>query len=145
MPVFVRPRQPAHLQTKDDAHMIETHFGQQALEAEPSLGRGAAQPLILIDDLNLVGCPAERDGPVDERVLPVCGFPILDDLLRGGLADVHDGSPFQMTRLNLRSTVSQRRVLWIGRIGVRLVLSDLWTDGKMLAHWFPPFLRAEGA
>ena len=66
MPVLVRPRQPTHLQSQDDAYVIETNFRQQTLEPESSLDGCPAQALILIDDLNLCGCPTEIDGSVDE-------------------------------------------------------------------------------
>ena len=57
MPVLVGPRQAIHLQTEDDADVIETHFRQQPLESEPSLGGGTAHALVLIDNLDPCGRP----------------------------------------------------------------------------------------
>jgi hypothetical protein len=96
-----RPMNRRAVQAEDQSDVVQTDFREQPLEAEPVLGRGPALALILVDDENAVRGPTEFDGPVDERILAVGGLPVLGDLLDGGLADVDDGQPVGMTRLNL--------------------------------------------
>ena len=84
--------------------MVKTDFGEQPLKAQSPLGRGPALALILVDDENAVRRPTEFDGPVDESVLAVGGFPVLGDLLDRGLADVDDGQPVEMPGLDLGET-----------------------------------------
>ena len=66
-------------------------LGQQALEAEPDVGRASAQPEVLIDHEDALGRPAQGAGVIGQGVLPSEGFPVLEHLLRRRLADVHDG------------------------------------------------------
>ena len=101
MPVLARAGQPAHLQAEDEPDVVETDLGQQPLKAQSPLGRGPALALIVVDDEDAVGRPTEFDGPMDERVLAVGGFPVLGDLLGRGLADVDDGHPVEMPGLDL--------------------------------------------
>src|SRR5262249_18338393 len=101
VPVLARAGQPTHLQPEDQSDVVQTDFREQPLEAKPVFGRGPALALILIDDENAVRGPTEFDGPVDESVLTAGGCPVLGDLLDRGLADVDDGQPVGMTRLNL--------------------------------------------
>jgi hypothetical protein len=84
VPILARAGQPAHLQAEDQPDMVEADLGEQALEAEPSFGRGAALALVLVDDEDALGKPAELDRAVDEGVLAVGGFAIGGDLVRGG-------------------------------------------------------------
>jgi len=95
--------QPAHLQAEDQPDVVETDLGKQSLKAQSPLGGGPALALILVDDENAVRRPTEFDGPIDERVLAVGGFPVLGNLLGGGLADVDDGQPVEMPGLDLGS------------------------------------------
>lgn len=62
--------------------MVQRDLGQGALEAEAALGRGAAEALVLIDDDDALGRPAQRDGPLDQPVLTISGFLVFKDLLR---------------------------------------------------------------
>src|SRR4051812_10815992 len=101
MPILARAGQPAHLQAEDQPDMVEADLGEQALETESVLGGGPALALILVDDENAFGWPTELDSPIYEGVLTVGGFPVLGDLLRGGLADVDDGQPVEMPGLDL--------------------------------------------
>lgn len=84
--------------------MVETDFSEQSLKAQSSFGRGPALALIVVDDENSVRRPTELDGPIDEPVLAVGGFLVLGDLLGGGLADVDDGQPVEMPRLDFGKT-----------------------------------------
>ena len=90
--------------------MVETDLGKQSLKAQSPLGRGPALALILVDDENAVWRPTEFDGPIDEGVLAVGGFPVLGDLMGGGLADVVDGQPVEMPGLDL----GRARTGWLG-------------------------------
>jgi len=48
-----------------------------------------------------VGRPTEFDGPMDQRVLALGGFPVLGDLLDCGLSHVDDGQAVQVPGLDL--------------------------------------------
>ena len=134
VPVLARAGQPAHLQAEDQPDVVETDLGEQPLEAEPALGRGPALALILVDDEDAVRGPAEFDGPVDEGVLAVGGFPVLGDLLGGGLADVDDGQPVEMPGLDLgrERTARLEMAPWLGcwRAALMGVMADLPTVGR---------------
>ena len=81
--------------------MVEADLGEQPLEAEPSLGRGPALALVVVDDEDAVRRPAEFDGPLGEGVLAVGRLAVLGDLLGGGLADVDDGQAVEVPGLDL--------------------------------------------
>src|SRR5512135_600875 len=93
MPVLVRPGQAAHFAAEDDPHMIEADLGHQAMEAGPALGGLTAAPLIVIDDQDAGGGPAQLNSPLAELVLERGRFTVLQDLVRGRLADVDDRQP----------------------------------------------------
>ena len=134
VPVLARAGQPAHLQAEDQPDVVEADFGEQPLKAESALGRGPALALILVDDENAIGRPTEFDGPVDEGVLAVGGFPVLGDLLGGGLADVDDGQPVEVPGLDLGESGTGRLALvpCAGLLGAALmgVMADLPTVGR---------------
>ena len=102
MPILARAGQPAHLQAEDQPDMVQADLGEQALEAEPVVGRGPALALILVNDENAFRRPTEFDGPIDESILAIGRLPIGGDLLWGGLADVDDGQSIEMPGLDLR-------------------------------------------
>jgi hypothetical protein len=81
MPVLVRARQAAHLQAEDDADMVEADLGQQILKTEPSGDALPAAPLVFVDDFDTVLRPTQYGGALDQGVLPVRRFPMLEHLL----------------------------------------------------------------
>jgi hypothetical protein len=80
--------------------VVETNFRQQVLESEPSLGGLPAAPLILIDDFDAVRGPAQQRGAMHERILPVPGLAMFENLLRCRLANVNDGLSLPMPILD---------------------------------------------
>jgi len=58
------------------------------LEAFPVGGRGAGLSLVDVDHDDLVGGPAERDGPSSQVVLAAGGLGVVGDLVERRLADV---------------------------------------------------------
>ena len=110
--------------------MIEADLGKEALKAESPLGCGPALALIVVDDEDAVGRPAEFGGPVGEGVLTVGRFPVLGHLLGGGLADVNDGQAVEVPGLDLgRESESDA---W------RSILDAMGGCGVNVAHDAPP-------
>ena len=120
VPVLGGPGQPAHLQAQDQADVPERHLGEQPLEPGPVFGPPAALALVLVDDHDPGARPAQGDGVVGQGVLPGLRLGVLQDLLRGGLPDVHDGRPVQVTRQDLRrANRADRRLGGGSRFGRR--------------------------
>jgi len=70
--------------------------GQQDVKQAAQL-----EELVLVDHQDAGFGPAELDGPADELVLEVGRLAVLGNLVRGGLADIHDGPLVAMSRGNL--------------------------------------------
>src|SRR4051812_1960198 len=104
--------------------MIQSHFRQQPLEPEPPLCRGAAQSLIFVDDLDLLGSPAEINCSVNQGILAIGGLSMFDHLRWGRLPDVDDGSPFHMTSLDLGRSETQTVVRMVNSGGSQGFFSD---------------------
>jgi hypothetical protein len=51
---------------------------------------------VRIDDNDLILLPAQSDGMLAKRILPLCAFDVFEDLTYRGLPDVEISSPFQM-------------------------------------------------
>src|SRR5205085_4337436 len=107
MPVLVRTRQPAHLQTENDADMIEADFSEQTLKAEPAFHALAALTLVLIDQQHAFLGPPQRQGSLSKRVLPSRRFAMFLDLLHRRLADINDRLTLEVPSANLAR--NQRR------------------------------------
>ena len=90
MPVLVGACQTAHLQAEDYADVVQADLGEQVLEAQPSLGRLPAAPLVFIHDFHPVRGPTKRGGPMHQAILPVCRLAVLQHLLGSRLSDVDD-------------------------------------------------------
>ena len=76
--------------------MLPSNFGQEALESAPPVGRTTALALIVVDDHDAIPRPPQGDGMVGEGILPFPRFPVIEDLLRVGLADVDDGESVEV-------------------------------------------------
>src|SRR5262249_10797043 len=70
---------------------VEGDLGQPSLESGPPLDRLAALAQVVVDGDDPVARPAQSNSPVSKGVLAGGGFQVLEDLLRGGLADVDNG------------------------------------------------------
>jgi len=101
MPVLVGARQAAHLQTEEDAHLVECDGGEQALEARARHGGLAALALVKVDDLDLAARPTQGHGLLDEGVLPRGGLAVLENLLQTGLANVDERLTHEMATVDL--------------------------------------------
>jgi len=101
VPILAGPGQPGHLDTADQPDMIETHLGNQALKAEPRLGRAATQSDIIIDDENTIGMPPQNPDPFLQAVLEACGLLVAHGLLDGRLSHIDNRETFQVPVLDL--------------------------------------------
>ena len=130
VPVLARPSESAHLQAEDQPDVIETNLSKKPLKAESPFGRGPTLPLIVVDDEDPIGRPAELGGPVGEGVLTVSRFPVLGHLMGGGLADVDDGQAVEVPGLDLGR--ESETDAW------RSVLDALGGYGVNVSHEAPP-------
>jgi len=102
VPVGVVTGQPGHLQAEHDPGPAHADLGDQVLEAFPVGGAGAGVALVDIDGDDLGRGPAQRGGPLPQRVLPGGGLGVVEDLLEGGLADIQVGVAGQVAGGHLR-------------------------------------------
>jgi len=63
------------------------------LEAFPVGGRRSGLALVDVDGDDVLGRPAQRDGPATQVVLAAGGLGVVGDLVQGGLADVFSELP----------------------------------------------------
>src|ERR1700682_4550484 len=96
MPVLVGAGQAAHLQSEDDADVVQADLGEQVLKAESALDRLAAPSLIFIDDFHTALRPAQGGGAMYEGVLAIRRLAVIEHLLGRGLPDVDDGLTLQV-------------------------------------------------
>jgi hypothetical protein len=101
MPVLARAGQSAHLQAEDQADPIEGDLGEQPLEPRPPFDRLPALAQVVVDHEDLRAVPSEGDGAIVQCVLTCGRFLVVEDLLRGRLPDVDDGSPVEVPGLEL--------------------------------------------
>src|SRR5205814_1577382 len=67
MPVLAGAGQSARLQPEGDPDLAEGDIGEEPPEPGPRVGPLAALPLVLVDDFDSAGRPAEGGGMVGER------------------------------------------------------------------------------
>ena len=108
VPVGVVTGQPGHLQAEHDPGPAHADLGDQVLEAFPVGGAGAGVALVDIDGDDLGRGPAQRGGPLPQRVLPGGGLGVVEDLLEGGLADIQVGVAGQVTGGHLGRVAAHR-------------------------------------
>ena len=83
MPIARVTGESRDLQSHDHAHAAEADVGDDPLKPGPLDCRRARQTEVFIDDHDLVGRPAQRQGPPLQRVLPGGAFLVLVHLLQG--------------------------------------------------------------
>ncbi|KXF55744.1 hypothetical protein AXA44_36505 [Rhodococcus sp. SC4] len=88
VPVGAVAGQAGAFETEDDSGPAEGDVGDQLPEAFAVGGRGAGLALVDVDDGDLVGGPAERDGLAAQVVLADRGLGVVQNLFEAGLADV---------------------------------------------------------
>jgi hypothetical protein len=103
-PVLVGASQPTQFNAKNNSDLIESDLGQQAVIAMASFRSRGRMPLIFINDHNAIACPAQLDGEVGKSILTGRRFLVIEDLLRGRLADVDDCHTVPMMRLQFRGS-----------------------------------------
>src|SRR6266536_4823969 len=81
--------------------MVEADPRNQALKAGSPFDTGARLAQIVIDDNHALGWPAQLVGPRYQAILEPGGLLMVEHLLRGGLADIHDGQTVAVPGLNL--------------------------------------------
>jgi hypothetical protein len=138
VPVLAGAGETADLQAEDQADLVQGDFGQKPLEARSPLGRLAAAPQVVVDDLDAVASPAEVDRPASERVLAGRRFLVFGNLLERRLTHVDDGSAAEVPGLNFGRTggLSHGRPPWrvapraagrgVGRAGRSVVAAGRW-------------------
>jgi hypothetical protein len=102
MPVLPGPRQPRHLDPQDDPRPSHGDLRDQPGKALPRIRDRRRHAKVVIDHDDLGPGPAQRDRPLDERVLQPGRFRVLKNLAPGRLADVHDRGQGQVPRPDLQ-------------------------------------------
>ena len=98
MPVTAVPRQAAHFNAENDAHMTKRDFRKQSLKPFSPLQALAADAQVVVHDFNLLARPAISPCSVDQVVLQLCRFDVFSHLPRTGLTHVDDRYPREMPR-----------------------------------------------
>ncbi len=96
LPVLVVPGEARGLQADDDPHLPEGDFREESLEAEASVAVGAGSALVVVDDLYLLGFPAQGHQSVPETVLTVTALEVAPNLGERRLSNVEERSPTKM-------------------------------------------------
>ena len=109
VPVGIGAGQSADLEAKDDPDVIEVHLGHDPLKTSASLGGGGRLGLIVVDDDDPRGRPAPGDREVAEAALNFSRLFIVDYLILARLADIDDGQPFEVPRLDLAGSARECR------------------------------------
>ncbi len=101
VPVPPGPRQPGHLDAQHDAHTSHRDLRDEPGKALAGIGRRGRHPQVVVDHHHLRACPAQRDGPLGQRVLQPRRFGMLKHLLPARLPDIHHRRPVQVLRADL--------------------------------------------
>ena len=101
MPVGRVAGQAGDLEAHHQAGPAHAHFRDQMLEAFALDGRGSGLALVAVDDDDLIVSPAQRHGPLTQRVLALGALGVLEHLTQGGLANVEVGGSAEVARGDL--------------------------------------------
>ena len=96
VPILVVAGDPAHLDPEDQADMLHSNFGQEALKSAPLVGRPATLALIVVDDHDAIPGPPQGDRVLGEGVLPLPRLTIVENLLGVGLSHVNDSKSVEV-------------------------------------------------
>ena len=101
VPIGGGSRQPRRLECQHHADLTGADLRQERLKALAVRGPGPRPRLILVDDLDELGRPAQRPGAFGQSILSARTLPVVADLMRARLADVDDRLPAQVLRPDL--------------------------------------------
>ena len=105
-PVGVVARATRDFEAEHDADASERHLRGHVSETGSLLEPRAGDSQILVDDVDLIASPAERDRALDESVLPVRRLAVVLDLSSGRLSHVDEGVAGQVSGRKLSSLQS---------------------------------------
>jgi hypothetical protein len=98
------PGEADHLEGQDEAHLAQADRRGEIAKAIPPMSGGTSCPalaLILVDDPDLLRCPAELLGTFRQPVLPAGALWMLTDLVGMGLPHIDQGLLAQMPAVDL--------------------------------------------
>src|SRR6516162_10575555 len=90
MPVSIAAGQPAHLDPQNQTDVLHANFSDKAVKSASVFSRLTADPLVVVDDQDPGPWPSQRNGVVDQCVLTLARFTMIENLLRSRLADIDD-------------------------------------------------------
>ena len=108
IPVGVVTGQPRHLQRQHDPDLPEADLGRQLGEPRPALGRGSADPLVLVDDPDRAARPPQRHRLGHQVVLAGRGLPVALELGQRRLTDIDDRCPLPVGGAHFRGVTHRR-------------------------------------
>ena len=88
VPISTGTRQARHLNAEHQAHVAETNFRNETLEAGTMQRRRRRPTKVVIDDDHLILAPAKLAGTVRQRVLQTCRLLVLQHLAHCRLPNI---------------------------------------------------------
>jgi hypothetical protein len=90
VPIGAVARQTRYFQSHHDARVAEAHLGNQLLEALALSCRSSRLTLVAINNLNVLGMPAQDNRPLTQRILTLRALGIFKYLTRVSTAECRD-------------------------------------------------------
>src|SRR5260370_20260582 len=81
--------------------MPHPHLGYELFKTVTIEGRSARLPEIIVDDHDVLGMPAQRDGTLPQHVLTLGALRVFQHLTRSGLTDIEIRLSFEVLGLYL--------------------------------------------
>ena len=100
IPITAGAGEARSFQAEDGAGMSEAHFGDEELEAIAPYRRNTGMALILVDDGDMLAGPSQVEGALHQVILARGAASVVAHLHEGGLADIDEGVPIEMLRLD---------------------------------------------
>lgn len=105
VPVGIVARQTRDFESENDSDVPECHLCGHAREAAPMCDAGARKAQIVVDHTDLLFVPAEGKRTLRKRVLALCRFAVVLNLIGAGLADVDESCALQMACCDLTGCI----------------------------------------
>jgi hypothetical protein len=96
VPIAAIARQAGDFQSNHQPSATHADVAHQSLKTLAVCGRSPGLSQVAVDDDDVIGIPAERDGTLPESVLTFGALGVFRDLTQRGLTDIKIGHPFQM-------------------------------------------------
>jgi hypothetical protein len=103
IPIGIVARESRDFQAQHESHVAQRDLRRQVGEAGTVREPRSGYAEVLIDDGDVVACPAQVHGTIDKLVLPVGGLAVVLDLRGRRLPDVHERRASHVVRGDLEA------------------------------------------